>query len=244
MDRLTFIPGMLLALIVLASTGVTAQETARGVTKGTIVGREPSGGAWLLEFDHGVDTTAGRVRTVRLLLDEKSGPAEPLRVGSRIEADGRVLGSPLGQGLANFEPGRIKPLADPGLRHAYFLFRRGRSEGCAECYIPLLLTTEAIGASATAPDVDVIVTFERDSIWTIPDGISITEVEPRARTLSLGGRPYRYQEVSLEEPIRLLTAPLGSIPVSRLWLPDSLTETRLRALLLRLGVRPQANEEP
>ena len=73
-----------------------------------------------------------------------------------------------------------------GLKYAYYLFRRGKSEGCAECYVPLLLTASPIGTSAATPEAEVIVTYERDSIWEIRDGpATLTELEPRARTLRL-----------------------------------------------------------
>jgi hypothetical protein len=82
------------------------------------------------------------------------------------------------------------------------------------------------------------VTFERDSIWEIRDReATISDIEPKARTLRLDGSPYRYQEVSLQEATRLLRNPLGSIPVSRPMSADVPTTTRCRALLLRLGVR-------
>ena len=241
MDRWTSIRSVwllsLLFVTVLASTSATAQESTLVLTRGSIVSREPATGAWVLELDHGVDTTVGRVRTVRLRLDERQGLARQLRVGDRLEVEGRIFGPTLSMPLANLELSRIEQLEDPGLRHAYFLFRSGKSEGCEECYIPLLLTAEPIGASAMAEGAAVIVTFERDSIWEIPDkGGVITEVEPRARTLRLDGKPYRYQEIALEAPIRLLTNPLSSLPISRPWLPNAPTETRLRALLIRLGV--------
>ena len=104
--------------------------------------------------------------------------------------------------------------------------------------MPLLLTASPIGTSAATPEAEVIVTYERDSIWEIRDGpATLTELEPRARTLRLDDRPYRYQEVSLEEAIRLLKNPLGSIPISCPGLLNAPTSSRRRALLLRMGVR-------
>ncbi len=203
--------------------------------------RDPETRAWVLELDRVIDS-AGRVSTVRLLLDEQRGPAHPIRVGNRLEVEGRLFAPVLPGGIAGLEPARITQLSDPGLRHAYFLFRSGRSEGCAECYIPLVLTAEPVSGSAPVSGAEVIITFERDSIWEIHRGPSaITEVEPLARTLRLNGKPYRYQEVPLDEPIRLLTNPFGSIPISRPLLQDAPTDTRRRALLLRLGV-PQSQD--
>lgn len=84
----------------------------------------------------------------------------------------------------------------------------------------------------------MIVTFERDSIWEIRDRpATISEIEPKARTLRLDGRPYRDQEVSAQEAIRLLKNPFGSIPISRPMMVDAPPSSRSRALLLRLGVR-------
>jgi len=206
---------------------------------GTIVSRDASTGGWLLELDRGRDTVIGRVRSVFLVVEEGRGPAHPIGVGDRLEVEGRLLVPALPGGLGTLDPTRITQLSNPGLTHAYFLFRSGKSEGCAECYIPLLLTTTPIESSATAtPDVEVIVTFERDSIWEIRDRpATISEIEPKARTLRLDGRPYRYQEVSAQEAIRLLKNPFGSIPISRPMMVDAPTSSRSRALLLRLGVR-------
>src|SRR5262249_10417501 len=211
-----------------AQTGAADLITVRG----TVVSRQSSSDAWLLELDRAVDTVQGRVRSVSLVVDERRGPAHPIAVGDRLEVEGRLL-------LGSLEPTRITKLSDPGLRHAYFLFRSGRSEGCAECYVPLVLSAAPIGSSSTAtPDVVVIVTFERDWIWDIRDRpATISEVEPKARTLRLDGKPYRYQEVPMEEAIRLLRNPLGSIPISRPMAVDAPTSPRSRALLLRLGVR-------
>jgi len=223
------------------SSGALQAQTASSdlvTVKGTVVSREPSPGTWLLELDRGVDTVKGRVRSVSFIVDENRGPARPIGVGDRLEVDGRLLLPALPGGLGTLEPTRITQLSDPRLTHAYFLFRSGRSEGCAECYVPLLLTGTPIESSTATPEVEVIVTFERDSIWEIHDRpATISEIEPKARTLRLDGRPYRYQEVSPQEAIRLLRNPLGSIPISRPMLADAPTSTRRRALLFRLGVR-------
>jgi len=205
--------------------------------KATVVGRDAATGAWLLELDHGIDTAGGRARTVQLQLDERRGPAMPIVVGERLGVDGRLDAPGLPGGVARLEPTRIEHLSGADLRHVYFLFRSGRSEGCAECYVPLLLTAEALTAASGATDGEVIVTFERDSIWEIRDRpVRLTDIAPLPRTLMLDGRPYRYQEVALQEAIRLLKNPLGSIPISRPMLADAPTPTRRRALLFRLGV--------
>ena len=238
---LKWLPLLLFAALATPLGRLHAQTAASDLinVKGTVVSQEPSRGAWLLELDRGVDTVSGRLRSVSLVVDENRRPAHPISMGDRLEVEGRYLVPALLGGLGTLEPTRITQLSDPGLTHAYFLFRRGKSEGCAECYVPLLLSPAPIGpSSAATPEVEVIVTYERDSIWEIRDRpVTITEVEPKARTLRLDGRPYRYQEVSPQEAIRLLRNPLGSIPISRPGLVDAPTSTRLRALLLRMGVR-------
>ena len=127
--------------------------------------------------------------------------------------------------------------AQAPLRHAYYLFLSGPDDACAACYIPLLLTAEPLTA-ADVTDAELIITYERDSIWAIRERAgTISDVALAARTLKLDGKPYRYQEVALEEATRLLRNPLGTIPIARPKLPDSPTESRVRAFLLRLGVR-------
>jgi len=187
------------------STAPSPPQTAGSdliTLRGTIVSRDASTRGWLLELDRGLDTVVGRVRSVSLVVDAGRGPAHPIGVGDRLEVEGQFIVPTLPGGLGTLDPTRITQLSDPGLTHAYFLFRSGKSEGCAECYIPLLLSTAPIESSAGAPpDVEVIVTFERDSIWEIRDPATIREIEPKARTLRLDGRPYRYQEVSpLDDP--------------------------------------------
>ena len=202
--------------------------------KATVVGVDAPG-AWLLELDRGLDIAGGRVRTVRLALDPNRLPARPIVPGDRLAADGRLVRPGLPGEPPSLYPTRIEHLVEPGLRHAYYLFRSGPAEGCAECYVPLLLATEPLTASTEG--VEIIVTFERDSIWTIRDRpAEITELAPLPRTLRLDGRPYRYQEVPLDEAIRLLRNPLGSIPISRPMRADNPTASRRRALLFRLGV--------
>jgi len=214
-----------------------AQSAAVDVTglKATVVDVEAPA-VWLLELDRGLDIAGGRVRTVRMALDPTRLPAHPIALGDRLAVDGRLARPGLPGEPPSLYATRIEHLAEPGLRHAYYLFRSGPAEGCAECYVPLLLAAEPITTSTDG--VEVIVTFERDSIWAVRDRpAEITEVAPLPRTLRLDGRPYRYQDVPLDEAIRLLRNPLGGIPISRPVLADHLTASRRRALLFRLGVR-------
>ena len=236
MVRISRLAAAGLALLAFAGAG-DAQIRSVDVraAKGVVVGRESAAGSWLLELDRSVATGSGRVRSVRLGLDERRGPARPIITGDRLSVDGRIIAPALSGDFGLLEPARIEHLDDPGLRHAYFLFRSGRSEGCAECHVPLLLTGEPLTAQGAGSDIEIIVTYECDSIWEIRDQPGrITEVLTAPRTLRLEGRPYRYQEVPLSEAIRLLRNPLGSIPISRPMLPDAPTATRRQALLLRL----------
>lgn len=112
----------------------------------------------------------------------------------------------------------------PVYRHAYYLFLAGEPRGCEECYVPLLLSTEALEVVANASNQErciLITTYERDSIWH-DDGIVLVaagDIEAASRIIELRGRKYRYQEISAVETLRLLMKPMGSIPISRPMLP-------------------------
>lgn len=115
----------------------------------------------------------------------------------------------------------------PVFRHAYYLFLTGTPRGCDECYIPLLISSEPLQQIASAPAEKakcvLITTYERDSIWH-EDGIVVVaaaQVEAAPRMIELRGRKYRYQEISAVEAIRLLTRPMGTIPISRPMLPPA-----------------------
>lgn len=105
-------------------------------------------------------------------------------------------------------------------RHAYYLFLAGTPNGCEDCYVPLLITTESVEQIAqgrTDVACPLIITYERDSIWHNEGLVSVApgDIEKGPRVLRLRGRRYRYQEISLAEAVRLLQNPLGSIPISR-----------------------------
>jgi hypothetical protein len=203
--------------------------------KATVVERQGTGGPWLLEFDRSVLTAAGHLRDVRLDLDETRASARPLKAGDRLSVDGRLILPALIDASAILQPARIEFLDGPGLRHAYYLFRGGQAEVCSACYVPLLLTREPLTVAGPGDDAEIIVTYERDSIWQIRDEPGrVTEIATAPPTLRFEQQLYRYQEVPLSEAIRLLSHPLGSIPISRPFLKDAPTEMRLQALLLRL----------
>ncbi len=133
---------------------------------------------------------------------------------------------------------------ESNFRHAYYLFQTGKIDGCEDCYIPLLLTTTVLPQTteqgSDTMEVDVIVTYERDSIWEIPANprsVKMSDIEPNSRMIRMNGLRYRYQEVPLQEAIRLLKKPLGTIPISRPLLPGRPTNDKIQSLLKRLSVQ-------
>jgi len=113
---------------------------------------------------------------------------------------------------------------DPAYKHAYYLFLAGAPNGCEDCYVPLLITTESfdqIAQGRTEVACPLIITYERDSIWHNEGLVSVApgDIEKGPRILRLRGRRYRYQEISPAEAVKLLQNPLGSIPISRPQLP-------------------------
>ena len=135
----------------------------------------------------------------------------------------------------------------PGpFRYAYYLFEvpAGRA-GCSDCYIPLLVTREPLD-KAEEPEAAVIVTYERDSIWTLRDHpvkLNRGAVQAGDRKVRLEGKVYRYQRVSNEEVIRLLEHPLGTLPIHRLARPFNGKNEPLRKALLRdLSADSQARD--
>jgi hypothetical protein len=124
-------------------------------------------------------------------------------------------------------------------RHAYYLFLSGTPDGCEDCYVPLLITTESleqIAQGRTKVACALITTYERDSIWHNEGLLSVapTDIEKPPRILHLRGRRYRYQEISSAEALRLLQNPLGTIPISRPQLPPGPGGPSVEALALAL----------
>jgi hypothetical protein len=114
----------------------------------------------------------------------------------------------------------------PTYRHAYYLFLSGTPNGCEDCYVPLLVTTEPLEQSAKATEKEacvLITTYERDSIWH-NEGIVLVapgDIEVAPRIVHLRGRQYRYQEISSAEALKLFEDPMGTIPISRPLLPKA-----------------------
>ncbi len=112
----------------------------------------------------------------------------------------------------------------PPFQYCYYLFEIDAA-GCSACYIPLLIMRAPIDQPAvpSPQDVAVIETYERDSIWRLrPTPVPLPLAEQHdalARRLTFEGKNYRYQLVSNREAVRLLQAPEGHIPISRLAVP-------------------------
>jgi hypothetical protein len=125
-------------------------------------------------------------------------------------------------------------------RYAYYLFEvpAGRT-GCSDCYIPLLVTREPLDKVEESEAV-VIVTYERDSIWTLRDRpvkLDRGAVQTGERKVRFEGKVYRYQRVVNEEVVHLLEHPLGTLPVHRMAHPiDGKNEALRKALLRDLSV--------
>ena len=127
----------------------------------------------------------------------------------------------------------------PAYRHAYYLFLAGTPNGCEDCYVPLLITTEPVEQIAQRRinvACPLIITYERDSIWHNEGLVSIApgDVEKEPRILRLRGRRYRYQEIASAEALKLLQNPLGSIPISRPALPPGAPSPSLEAIAAAL----------
>ena len=88
----------------------------------------------------------------------------------------------------------------------------------------MLITAEPLeqvaGNSAKRRCV-LITTYERDSIWH-EDGIVVVaagDIEAALRMIELRGRKYRYQEIGVDEALKLLMKPMGMIAIARPMLP-------------------------
>jgi hypothetical protein len=118
-----------------------------------------------------------------------------------------------------------EPNGKPPFSHVYYLFV-SHPTGCEDCYIPLLITRAPIDKASLAKgaiDNVVVITYERDSIWQWKDPIQLDSkvVSLPERTLRWNNERYRYQEVDRSEALRLLLHPMGTIPISRLYIPNA-----------------------
>lgn len=132
--------------------------------------------------------------------------------------------------------------AKPPFHHVYYLFQQHPSNGCGDCYIPMVITRVPIDAKALAGGTIeniLIITYERDSIFNIssdPVPLNSASVSLPERQLRWNNSRYRYQEVGKQEALRLLRNPLGSIPISRPG-PTSPSEL-IRTLIDDLSTEP------
>jgi len=104
--------------------------------------------------------------------------------------------------------------------HAYYLFLAGASQGCQDCYVPLLVTAQSledIASSGRDSTIVLITTYERDSIWKVERGVPLAaaDISPGERVVRLRGRRYRCQEIAPAEVLRLLEKPEGTMPIHR-----------------------------
>jgi hypothetical protein len=105
-------------------------------------------------------------------------------------------------------------------KHAYYLFLDGGGTGCEECYVPLLITRNAldqIAAGGRFEEGILIITYERDSIWQGKGKVPLyaAHILRGERIVRLNVKRYRYQQISTEEAVKLLENPMGTIPLSR-----------------------------
>jgi len=105
-------------------------------------------------------------------------------------------------------------------KHAYYLFLEGSGTGCEECYVPLLITQNAldqIAAGGRFEEGILIITYERDSIWQGKGKVPLfaAHILTGERIVRLEAKRYRYQEIGTEEVLKLLEHPMGTIPISR-----------------------------
>jgi hypothetical protein len=139
-----------------------------------------------------------------------------------------ALAAPLGFAPASQQPGPY--------RYSYYLFEApGMVKGGSDCYIPLLVTRRPL-EEGDQPEVAVIHTYERDSIWRMaanPVKLEKGAVTTAERTLRFEGKLYRYQLVPNAEAIRLLENPDGKIPIHRIQPPVDQDIEPLRKTLLR-----------
>ena len=122
--------------------------------------------------------------------------------------------------------------------YSYYLFEdSAKVEGCSDCYIPLLVAREPLDG-LTKQEVAVIVTYERDSIWSFRNKLAVVEPQEKndiqARKIRFEGKVYRCQLVSNDETLRLLKNPMGTIPIHRP-APAALDKSDPNALLEKLG---------
>lgn len=110
--------------------------------------------------------------------------------------------------------------APPAYRHGYYLFLADPPIACEACYVPLLVTADALEEIAKRPEGQssvLITTYERDSIWQVNGMLEVKppDIEVGPRIIRVRNRRYRYQEVAAAEILHLLEHPMGTIPISR-----------------------------
>jgi len=225
------------AVIVAASCVAVAQEQPASnvlVGRGVFSRSANQGHLWTLKVD---DLLRFRNETIlEVTFVMRAGDASDAFApydGQRVEISGDVKSVEHGAAVLSKirTIGIIEsPVAPAPLRrdadartpytHAYYLFLASPAQGCQACYVPLLMTQQALEEieRTRRPAVGVLVlTYERDSIWDVKGAMPIdpAEIEAQPRIIHAGSTTYRYQETAPNDVVRLLENPLGTIPISR-----------------------------
>jgi hypothetical protein len=170
-----------------------------------------------VEISGKIDSVAGGIADITLdTIDTgEQGPIPPseaLRAGRS-----RLLNLP--------DPTQHAP-GQPLYRFSYYLVLLDSPEGCERCYVPLLIVPETLDRAAgqhKSVNAAWVTTYERDSIWQMHGAVLLTanSIDPRSSTLRFRGKHYRYQSISDADVLHLLEHPMGTIPISRPFLPYS-----------------------
>lgn len=86
-------------------------------------------------------------------------------------------------------------------------------------------------------------TYGRDSFWSRPctPVQKFGAVDAKTRSMEMDGVTYEYEPCSIEQVIKLLKNPLGTLPISRIEHP--LTDAKLTCKALRLLLEDQVRAE-
>ena len=120
----------------------------------------------------------------------------------------------------------------------YYLFELPKStEGCSDCYVPMLISDEEIRDGQKACGT-FLTTYERDSLWSISGEVAVEprDIHAQSRQITINEKEYRYQQVAFSELEKILANPLGTIPISRISDPTTAGEFQaLRSKYLAPG---------
>lgn len=123
----------------------------------------------------------------------------------------------------------------PPFRHSYHLSAASEDDQEGAGYLPLLVTRVPL-ESGDRPQVAVLMTYERNTLWELESRVERLEagaVTPSTRTVLFRGKAYRYQQAPNAEAMRLLEDPQGTLPLHRMEVPIRREARSLRDELLR-----------